>query len=249
MVGYVLQRRRDRLRRLRHRPRSGRSRHPAGDRADDLRAPGDGLFKTLPGLILVEVAFLLPFSVLIFRTFVSAIPRELDEAAIMDGAGPVRLFLRVIFPLLRPAIITVIVVGVGGVYNDFVNPLYFLPGNDNVTVQLTLFNFQSQFSTALEPALRRCPADHDPAPDHVHLLPAADRVGHDGRRRQGLGELVSESRGGTIRPMTPDGSRGPGFMSQRSEPGAGGVPGDRGGAGAADVATRAPHDRRRPVGI
>jgi raffinose/stachyose/melibiose transport system permease protein len=106
-----------------------------------------GLYKTLPGLILVEVVQLMPFAVLIFRTFVSAIPRELDEAAIIDGASPRSLFLRVIFPLLRPAMITVIVVSSVAVYNDFVNPLYFLPGNDNATVQLTLYNFQSQFNT------------------------------------------------------------------------------------------------------
>ena len=106
-----------------------------------------GLFKTLPGLILVEVVQLMPFAVLIFRTFVSAIPRELDEAAIIDGARPLSLFFRVIFPLLRPAMITVIVVSSVAVYNDFVNPLYFLPGNDNATVQLTLYNFQSQFDT------------------------------------------------------------------------------------------------------
>jgi raffinose/stachyose/melibiose transport system permease protein len=106
-----------------------------------------GLFKTLLGLILVEVALILPFAVLIFRTFMNAIPRELDEAAIIDGATPWTLFRRVIFPLLRPAVITVIVVASVAVYNDFVNPLYFLPGDDNATVQLTLFNFQSQFST------------------------------------------------------------------------------------------------------
>ncbi len=106
-----------------------------------------GLFKTLFGLILVEVAFTMPFAILIFRAFMSAIPRELDEAAIIDGAGPVTLFWRVTLPLLRPAIITVIVVASVAIYNDFVNPLYFLPGNDNVTAQLTLFNFQSQFST------------------------------------------------------------------------------------------------------
>ena len=45
-----------------------------------------GLYKTLLGLILVEVASCMPFAVLIFRAFVSAIPRELDEAAIIDGA-------------------------------------------------------------------------------------------------------------------------------------------------------------------
>ena len=106
-----------------------------------------GLFKTLLGLILVEVVLLMPFAVLIFRTFMTAIPRELDEAAIIDGAGPFSLFFRVIFPLLRPAMITVIVVASIAIYNDFVNPLYFLPGAGNATVQLTLFDFQSQFNT------------------------------------------------------------------------------------------------------
>jgi raffinose/stachyose/melibiose transport system permease protein len=105
------------------------------------------LFNTLPGLILVEITQLMPFSVIVIRAFVSAIPRELDEAAIIDGASPVRLFFSVIFPLLRPALITVTVVASVAVYNDFVNPLYFTPGRDSTTVQLTLFNFQSQFNT------------------------------------------------------------------------------------------------------
>jgi raffinose/stachyose/melibiose transport system permease protein len=101
----------------------------------------------MPGLILVEVAFGLAFSVLLFRAFIATIPRELDEAAIIDGAGPVRLFFRVIFPLLRSVVITVVVVQAVFVYNDFVNPLYFLPGEQNATVQLTLYNFNSQFNT------------------------------------------------------------------------------------------------------
>jgi raffinose/stachyose/melibiose transport system permease protein len=106
-----------------------------------------GLFKTLVGLILVEVAFTMPFAILIFRAFMSAIPRDLDEAAIMDGASPMSLFFRVILPLLRPAIITVVVVTSVAIYNEFVLPLYFLPGAGNETAQLTLFNFQSQFAT------------------------------------------------------------------------------------------------------
>lgn len=109
---------------------------------------GLGLFKTLPGLILVEVAFHLSFCVMLFRAFISSIPRELDEAAVIDGCGPVRLFFRVIFPLLRSVIVTVIVVQSVAIFNDFQNPLYFLPGDANATVQLTLFNFQSQFATS-----------------------------------------------------------------------------------------------------
>jgi raffinose/stachyose/melibiose transport system permease protein len=103
-----------------------------------------GLYKTMPGMILIEVTFGLAFSILLFRAFVATIPRELDEAATVDGAGPIRLFFTVIMPLLRPVMITVIVVQAVAVFNDFQNPLYFLPGNAGVTVQLTLFNFQSQ---------------------------------------------------------------------------------------------------------
>jgi raffinose/stachyose/melibiose transport system permease protein len=107
-----------------------------------------GLFKTLPGLVLIEVAFGLSFSILLFRAFVSTIPRELDEAALIDGAGPIRLFFQVGFPLLRSVIVTVIVVQAVTVFNDFANPLYFLPGAENATVQLTLFNFQSQYQSS-----------------------------------------------------------------------------------------------------
>jgi raffinose/stachyose/melibiose transport system permease protein len=105
------------------------------------------LYKTLLGLILVEVAFTMPFATLIFRAFMANIPRELDEAAIMDGASPLRVFLSIILPLLQPAIITVIVTSSVGIYNDFTGPLYFLPGSENVTAQLTLFSYMSQFSS------------------------------------------------------------------------------------------------------
>jgi len=106
-----------------------------------------GLFKTMPGLILVEIAFGLPFCVLLFRAFMATVPRELDEAAIVDGARPMQVFFRVIFPVLRSVMVTVIILQTVFVYNDFANPLYFLPGTQNATVQVTLLNFQSQFTT------------------------------------------------------------------------------------------------------
>ncbi|WP_338077084.1 carbohydrate ABC transporter permease [Cellulomonas hominis] len=107
-----------------------------------------GIFRSIPGLVLIEIAFGLSFCVLLFRAFAATIPRELDEAALLDGAGPLRLFFQVAFPLLRSVIITVIVVQAVAVFNDFANPLYFAPGAENVTVQLTLYNFQSQFYTS-----------------------------------------------------------------------------------------------------
>jgi raffinose/stachyose/melibiose transport system permease protein len=66
---------------------------------------------------------------------------------VIDGASPLRIFVSVIFPLLRPAIVSVIVITAVTVYNDFTLPLYFLPGSENVTVQLTLYSFISQFSS------------------------------------------------------------------------------------------------------
>lgn len=109
---------------------------------------GLGLFGRLHGLVLIEVAYGLPFSILLYRAFIATIPRELDEAAIIDGARPFDVFFRVILPLLWPVTVTNIVVQSVAVFNDFTNPLYYLPGNANATVQLTLYNFQSQFSTS-----------------------------------------------------------------------------------------------------
>lgn len=105
---------------------------------------GVGLYKTMPGMILIEATFGLSFCILMFRAFFGTVPRELDEAAVLDGAGRVRLFFQVILPLLRPVIVTVIVVQSVFVFNDFAGPLYFLPGSDNATVQTTLYTFSGQ---------------------------------------------------------------------------------------------------------
>lgn len=106
-----------------------------------------GLYKTLVGLICIEVALAMPFAIVVLRAFIGSIPREIDEAAIMDGASPMQLFFNIIVPLLWPAIVTVIVTSSVAIYNDFSNPLYFLPGDANVTAQLTLFSFMSQFNS------------------------------------------------------------------------------------------------------
>lgn len=144
MVGYVLQRRRSRLNRLINFFVLAGLIVPPAVVPTIWVLQGLQLFKTLPGMILIEATFGLSFCILLFRAFVGSIPKELDEAAVIDGAGSIRLFLSVILPLLRPVMVTVIVVQSVAVFNDFTGPLYFLPGSDNATVQLTLYNFQSQ---------------------------------------------------------------------------------------------------------
>ena len=104
-----------------------------------------GLYKSLVGLVLVEAALAFPFSVLLYRGYMGAIPRELDEASFIDGCTGLDLFVRVIFPLMKPVSTTIAIITSISVFNDFVNPLYFLPGAKNVTVQLTLYNFISTY--------------------------------------------------------------------------------------------------------
>ncbi len=108
---------------------------------------GIGLYKTLFGLIMIEVALGFPFAVLLYRAFMVTVPRELDEAAMMEGCSGWSLYRKIIFPLLKSVSATVIVLSSINIFNDFVNPLYFLPGAQNATVQLTLFNFMTRYST------------------------------------------------------------------------------------------------------
>lgn len=147
MVAYVMQRRQDRLASIASSVILAGLIIPPAVVPTIFLLQWLGLYKTLPGLILIEVAFALPFAVLTLRAFVASIPREIDEAAIVDGASPTRVFVSIILPLLQPAIVTLIVVSSVAIYNDFAAPLYFLPGAENVTVQLTLYSFISQYSS------------------------------------------------------------------------------------------------------
>ncbi len=146
-IAYVMQRRQDRVAALAGAVLLGGLIIPPAVVPTIFLLQALGLYKTIIGLILIEVAFGLPFATLVFRAFMGTIPRELDEAAIMDGASPLRVFFSVVLPLLRPAMVTVIVVQSVAIYNDFAAPLYFLPGQQNVTVQLTLYSFMSQFNS------------------------------------------------------------------------------------------------------
>ncbi len=105
------------------------------------------IYKTLFGMVMIDVALFMPFATIIFRTAMTSIPRELDEASYIDGAGPLDLFFKVILPLLKPAVVTVVVTNSVNIFNDFVGPLYFLPGAKNVTAPLTLYNYISMFKT------------------------------------------------------------------------------------------------------
>lgn len=105
-----------------------------------------GLYGTVPGLVLVDVANQMPFITLIYVGFIRQLPKELDEAARIDGCGDLRLFFSVIFPLLRPVTSTGVVLLLTYAWNEFQNVLFLMPDNNGWTMPMSVFNFQSLHS-------------------------------------------------------------------------------------------------------
>lgn len=106
------------------------------------------IYKTMFGMVMIEIAMQTPFTIMLFRGYMASIPRELEEAARIDGCGPFQVFVTIINPLLKPIRATVIILTGVHTFNDFTNPLYFLPGAENTTVQLTLYNYKGQFRSS-----------------------------------------------------------------------------------------------------
>jgi raffinose/stachyose/melibiose transport system permease protein len=103
---------------------------------------------TYTGIIAVFVSVNIPFSVFLYAGFIKGIPRELDESAVLDGAKPLTLFFRIIFPLLQPVIATSTVLVFMNCWNDFTFNLYFMPSADMWNMPLTIFSFMSMYSTS-----------------------------------------------------------------------------------------------------
>jgi raffinose/stachyose/melibiose transport system permease protein len=99
-----------------------------------------GLMGTIPGFLLYETTLTLPVSMFLYVGYIASIPRELDEAAQLDGAGRVRTFWTVIFPLMKPVVVTAIILHTIGVWTDFVTPQIILgPGSGLYTVMTGVY--------------------------------------------------------------------------------------------------------------
>jgi raffinose/stachyose/melibiose transport system permease protein len=105
------------------------------------------LIDSLWGIILPQIAFGLPGNILILRGFFATIPRELDEAAAMDGCSPAGFFMRVVLPLMRPALAAVVVLTMVFSWNAFFLPLLVLNSEQLYTLPLGIMQFQGQFGT------------------------------------------------------------------------------------------------------
>ena len=103
---------------------------------------------TAIGIILLYTALQLPFTVFLLYGFVSKVPVDLDEAAVLDGCGPWRLFFNIVMPMMRSSMITAAVLCFLNTWNEFVMPLYFLNSSEKWPMTLAVYNFFGQYSTS-----------------------------------------------------------------------------------------------------
>jgi raffinose/stachyose/melibiose transport system permease protein len=99
------------------------------------------------GVALPQAAFALPLSIVILRPFFASIPREVEEAAILDGAGPFRVYWSMFLPLSRPVLATIATLTVVTSWNAFLLPLVVLTQAGSWTLPLGVTNFSTQYTT------------------------------------------------------------------------------------------------------
>ncbi len=108
-----------------------------------------GLFNTRLSAILLFTGTDI-VSIYIFVQFMRGIPRSLDEVALLDGASRFTIYRKIVFPLLKPAIATVIIIKGVAIYNEFYIPWLYMPSNDLGVVATSLFRFSGPFSARWE---------------------------------------------------------------------------------------------------
>jgi raffinose/stachyose/melibiose transport system permease protein len=99
------------------------------------------------GITVLYIVFGLPMNTLLYTGYIKTIPRELDEAAIIDGASAWQMFFKIIFPTIKPINATVTILTIMWTWNDFLMPLVLLSKPEQQTLQLSQYIFQTQFST------------------------------------------------------------------------------------------------------
>lgn len=106
-----------------------------------------GILNTHASVIIPQIALGFPMSIFIICGFMQGIPRELEEAAIIDGCTVKQCFFKVIIPIAKSSVVTVMVVQFLNVWNDLLLPRIFLTDQAKMTLPVGLTNFKAQYST------------------------------------------------------------------------------------------------------
>lgn len=100
-----------------------------------------GLTNTKAGIIITFTSAMIPFCVFTIRNFISSIPVEMDEAAVIDGAGPLSLFFKIITPMLKPTLVTCFILQFMSVWSDFLTPLYLSSKSALAPMTMAVYQF------------------------------------------------------------------------------------------------------------
>jgi raffinose/stachyose/melibiose transport system permease protein len=104
-------------------------------------------------VIYIGVGLNICFSIFLVRGFLNSIPRELDEAALIDGCGSIRLYFFIILPMLTPILITLLVFVAMGIWNDYLLSALFLNTQDRRTLPMMIRVFCAQYSNDYSPMM------------------------------------------------------------------------------------------------
>lgn len=104
------------------------------------------IVNTTYGLVIMYWGFMLPMAMFLYQGFIKSVPRELEEAAMIDGCGQIYAFFKIVFPMLLPITSTIAIINVLGVFNDFLLPLIMLSSDDVKTIPLSLSIFFSNYT-------------------------------------------------------------------------------------------------------
>lgn len=103
------------------------------------------LMFTVQGLLVANLAWYMPFAAFVFVGYVRTIPTQLDESARLDGAGDLLIFTRIIYPLIGPAVASVVIFVSLWTWNDFVNPLIILGTSKYYTITIGVYRAIGQY--------------------------------------------------------------------------------------------------------
>jgi len=109
-----------------------------------------GLYNQLPALIITYLVFTLPFTVWVLTSFFQALPKELEEAAYVDGASPFETLYRVMLPLIAPGLVTTGLLAFISAWNEFLFAVSFIQTPDKRTVPLAIFLFATSTGGGFE---------------------------------------------------------------------------------------------------
>ncbi|MFK0521801.1 carbohydrate ABC transporter permease [Paenibacillus illinoisensis] len=106
-----------------------------------------GLYGSLAGPILVYIAGAIGFGCLLYTSFVKGIPKEIEEAAEIDGCSRYSIFWKIVFPLLGPVTASMIILNGLGIWNDFLMPMLVLPSGEPKTMVVEIYRYIGEFSS------------------------------------------------------------------------------------------------------